>query len=195
MICGPPITAQSGHALRSPLTLGIISGNPFQNAFTSTVRTLHKYGIAFSGCVWIGTGGEGVVRLLSDRNIPVQHNTRNDGLSSDFIRSRRSRSIMVWARMGVTSKHPCVMFLRWSRGIAKISKGSSALESRGGVTKRKHGNIPAESPARHSTTLVGPARQSTNSQQLRRLTQELRCSGQLPEWLWLMKSRGCILPG
>jgi hypothetical protein len=131
MICGPPITAQSGHALRSPLTLGIISGNPFQNVFASTVRTLHKYVIVFSGCVWIGTGGKGVVRLLSDRNIPVQHYTRNDGLSSDFIHSRRSRSIMVWTRIGVTSKYPCVMFLIWSRGSRKFPRvpARSSLEA------------------------------------------------------------------
>ena len=51
---------------------------------TSTITTIMADS---SGCVWIGTRGEGVIRLSSDRHSPVQHYTRDDGLSSDFIRS------------------------------------------------------------------------------------------------------------
>jgi hypothetical protein len=57
---------------------------------------------------------------------------------------------MVWTRIDrieVTSKHSRVTALRWSRGIARISVGSRALTSPGGVTSREYGNIPVTSPA------------------------------------------------
>ena len=65
-----------------------ISGPP------TGVRTFVHPGAAIStvmadnnGCLWIGTAGDGVLRVPSDPHAHVQHYTRNDGLSSGFIRS------------------------------------------------------------------------------------------------------------
>jgi signal transduction histidine kinase/ligand-binding sensor domain-containing protein len=56
-----------------------------------------------SGGLWIGTAGEGVVRIPGDGNTPV-HYTRNDGLSSEFVRSifeDREQNIWVGTESGL----------------------------------------------------------------------------------------------
>ena len=86
------LTARGGHPAWLDQNGGLhwlgISGTPtgprapaHSGAAISTAMT------DSNGCLWIGTAGDGVLRVPSDPHAPVQHYTRNDGLSSDFIRS------------------------------------------------------------------------------------------------------------
>ena len=61
-ICGPAITAQSGHTLRGPLTLGIILATPTLQCVYLDGRALHEYGIAAERDFGVEPGlGTGIV--------------------------------------------------------------------------------------------------------------------------------------
>lgn len=55
------------------------------SSFSSVITGVTSDG---SGCLWIGTRGEGLLRVSGlEENVTMRRYTRNDGLSSDFVQS------------------------------------------------------------------------------------------------------------
>ena len=63
-------------------------------------------------------------------------------------------------RIEVTAWHSRIIASRSAHGTARISDGSWAMESAGGLTSREYGSMPVTSPARHSASLCRPVPRS-----------------------------------
>ena len=136
------LTASGGHPAWLDQNGGLhwlgISG-----ASTGTRAFVH-FGAAISaviadsnGCLWIGTAGDGVLRVPSDPHAPVQHYTRNDGLSSGFVRSifeDREHNIWVATEDGLNSlRRNQVLVLTRRDGLISNHVNSIAAENDGSV--------------------------------------------------------------
>jgi signal transduction histidine kinase/ligand-binding sensor domain-containing protein len=63
----------------------VANDNPALSPYAAAISTVMTDS---SGCLWVGTRGDGLLRISSaDGRTSVQHYTRSDGLSSDYIRS------------------------------------------------------------------------------------------------------------
>jgi signal transduction histidine kinase/ligand-binding sensor domain-containing protein len=86
------LTAPSGHPAWLDQNgglhlLGISGAQAGTRAIANSGAAISTVMADSNGCLWIGTAGDGVLRVPSDPRAPVQHYTRSDGLSSGFIRS------------------------------------------------------------------------------------------------------------
>ena len=113
-----------------------------------------------SGCLWIGTRGEGLLRVSGlGENAIVRRYTRNDGLSSDFVRAifedkeqniwvstenglnrlRRNRVLSLTHENGLISDaitsivagRDGTLWLGSAAGLERLSKGQSTVYQRG----------------------------------------------------------------
>jgi signal transduction histidine kinase/ligand-binding sensor domain-containing protein len=64
---------------------GIVSENTALSSYAAAISTAMTDS---TGCLWVGTRGNGILRIAGiDGRTSVEHYTRSEGLSSDFIRS------------------------------------------------------------------------------------------------------------
>ena len=149
---GKPILAAPGHAwlLTAP------GGHPAwldQNGAVhwlgssgtpSAIQAIHPSGTAItatmtdsSGCLWIGTAGDGVFRIPSDPHARVEHYTRTDGLSSGFIRSifeDRERNVWIATEDGLDRfRRNQVLTLTHQNGLISDQVTSIAADKDGSV--------------------------------------------------------------
>jgi hypothetical protein len=139
----------------------------------ASTRSIANSGAAIStvmadsnGCLWIGTAGDGILRVPGDPRAPVQHYTRNDGLSSGFIRSifedrehniwvatedglnrfQRNQVLVLTRREGLISNHV--------NSIAAGVDGSVWLATADGLQRLAGGQTETYRPGVHILSLL-----------------------------------------
>ena len=105
-------------------------------ALSRSVPTITTAMTDSRGCLWVGTSGEGVIRIPGDGHTPI-HYTRDDGLSSDIIRSifeDREHNIWVGTEDGLDRlRRNNVLSLTRRDGLISNTASSIAAGSDGSV--------------------------------------------------------------
>ena len=119
-----------------------------------------------SGCLWVGTAGQGILRIALDGHTPVQRYTRNDGLSSNLIRSifeDREHNLWVATENGLDRlRRNRVLSLTQSDGlisntvttIAAGSDGSVWLGTTDGLQRLLGGQTTTNLPGKRILSLL-----------------------------------------